>query len=75
MSLLELSSSDDRLGQLRHLRVLLSEAIDSCESGRDLAALSLRFQSVVAEIEELVGSGEAVSAVDEIAARRRARLA
>lgn len=75
MSLFELSSSDDRLGQLRHLRSLLSEAIDSCESGRDLAALSLRFQSVVAEIEELAGSGQEVSPADEIAARRRARSA
>ena len=75
MSLFDLSGQDDRLGQLRHLRALLSEAIDSCESGRDLAALSLRFQSVVAEIEELAGSGQSATPADEIAARRRARSA
>src|SRR5699024_11229029 len=62
MSLFELSSSDDRLGQLRHLRALLSEAIDSCESGRDLAALSLRLQSVGAEMGEVAGVGRGVLA-------------
>lgn len=75
MSLTEAAESGDRLESLRALRLILSTAIDECDSTRDLAALSLRFQSVVAEIDELSGGVREVSPADEIAARRRARSA
>lgn len=75
MSLTEAAESGDRLESLRALRLILSTAIDECDSTRDLAALSLRFQSVVAEIDELSGGVREASPADEIAARRRARSA
>lgn len=75
MSLVSAAGSGDRLEALECLRGVLSAAIDECDSSRDLASLALRFQSVVAEIDELSGGGGSLSAADEIAERRRMRLA
>lgn len=64
-----------RLETLKALRDHLARSIDDCRSKRDLAALSLRFQSVLEEIDE-IESGSTQSAgspADEIAERRRAR--
>lgn len=73
MSLSESAQSGDRLRTLRELRDHLAVSIEGCESLRDLASLSARLQSVLAEIDEL-GSGEAGGdVVDEIARRRAAR--
>lgn len=71
----ESASSGDRLQTLRDLRDVLAGGIASCASGRDLAALTGRFQSVLAEIDELTPSEPKGDAVDEIAQRRSARRA
>lgn len=67
--------SKGRLDTLKALRDHLARSIDDCRSKRDLAALSLRLQSVLEEIDEIEGSSvnTASSPADEIAARRRAR--
>jgi len=52
---------------------LLARSIEQCESLRDLAALSGRLQSVLAEIDELSSKEAAGDGIDEIAKRRAAR--
>lgn len=69
------ASSEGRLAALRELRHVLATAIDECESMRDLAALTNRFQSVLAEIDDLKPGEQKGDAVDEIAKRRAARRA
>lgn len=69
----ESASSGDRLAALRDLRDLLARQIDECDSMRDLAALATRFQSVLAEVEQLTPKEGSGDPVDEIAARRAAR--
>lgn len=72
-TLSESAASGSRLQALRDLRDLLARSIDECESMRDLAALTNRFQSVLAEIDELSPAEEKGDIVDEIAKRRSAR--
>lgn len=64
-----------RLETLKTLRDHLARSIDNCRSMRDLAALSLRLQTVLDQIDEIEGgsSQPSGSPADEIAARRRAR--
>lgn len=52
MSLAE-SVSSGRIASLEALRDRLAQEIDGCESSRDVAALSNRFQDVLREIDEL----------------------
>jgi len=73
MSLSESASSGDRLETLRHLRDILARNIESCDSLRDLASLSGRFQAVLEEIAKLEGPKEQGDGIDEIAQRRSAR--
>lgn len=73
MSLRESAASGDRMAALADLRDLLASNIEACESLRDLAALSARLQSVLAEIDELQPPEQKGDAVDEIAKRRAAR--
>ena len=47
---------DDRLERLIHLRDKLLEAINECDSKRDLAALSKQYREVLKEIEEIEGN-------------------
>jgi hypothetical protein len=71
-----LSSVDGSAGleQLRMLRLILAQAIDDCDSKRDLAALSNRYLDVVERIEILESRVPAkASKADEIAARRAAK--
>lgn len=76
MSLRKTAASGSRLETLEKLRDVLAAAIDGCESLRDLAALTNRFQSVLMEIQELAPEQEQKGdAVDEIARRRAARRA
>lgn len=75
MPLLESAESGNRLDTLRDLRDLLARQIQGCDSLRDLAALSGRFQAVLAEIAELEPKKAEGDGVDEIAARRAARRA
>jgi hypothetical protein len=51
-SLSQVVASGDRFKSLESLRNLLAEAIESCESKRDLAALSRQLVSVLAQIED-----------------------
>lgn len=62
-SLVEASERGNRLTQLTELRRKLAEAIDDCESKRDLAALSRQYRETIKEIEELE---DGVQEVDEI---------
>ena len=62
-----------RLEALEALRSTLARSIDSCDSLRDLASLSARFQAVLAEIDELRPPEKKGDSIDEIAARRSSR--
>ena len=73
MPLTDSAASGDRLSTLRDLRDLLARQIESCESMRDLAALSARLQSVLEEIAELEPKKAEGDGIDEIAKRRAAR--
>jgi hypothetical protein len=64
----------ERRATLVDLRKRLAEALDHVEDPRDLATLSKEMRAVVAEIDSLPGSEEA-DPVDDLAARRAARLA
>lgn len=75
MSLRESASSGNRLDTLRDLRDLLASEIVGCESPRDLAALSGRFQAVLDQIAVLEPKKVEGDGVDEIANRRAARRA
>lgn len=75
MPLSESAPSGDRLATLHDLRDLLARQIEGCESLRDLAALSGRLQSVLAEIDELTPKEASGDGIDEIAKRRAARRA
>lgn len=71
--LTESAESGDRLATLCDLRDLLARQIQSCDSLRDLAALSGRLQAVLAEIAELEPRKAEGDGIDEIAKRRAAR--
>lgn len=74
MTLLESAETGDQLKALRSLRDILAREIDACDSLRDLASLSARFESVVAKIAGLAADSEKKGdPIDEIAARRTAR--
>lgn len=74
MSLLDAAASGDRQSALEALRDQLALLIGSSESARDVAALSGQITVVLKQIDELKSKKPAeVSAVDEIAARRKAR--
>ena len=72
-SLSESAASGSRLRALHDLRDLLARNIESCDSLRDLAALSGRFQAVLSEIDELTPKEAVGDGIDEIAKRRSAR--
>ncbi len=57
---------DDRLGRLIALRDKLSEAIDECDSKRDLAALARQYRETLKEIEEIEGTGNDESEIDKL---------
>lgn len=71
--LTESARSGDRLQTLRDLRDLLAGQITSCESLRDLAALSGRLQSVLEQIADLEPKKSEGDGIDEIAQRRASR--
>ena len=65
-SLVEASERGNRLTQLTELRRKLAEAIDDCESKRDLAALSRQYRETLKEIEELEEYGQEEDEIKEI---------
>ena len=73
MSLSQVAQAGKRLGTLEQLRDYLASAIEGCESLRDLAALTGRLQSVLAEIDELTPKEATGDTIDEISKRRAAR--
>lgn len=66
MSLHESAKSGSRIKALEDLRDLLAEHIENCDSLRDLASLSGRFQATLAEIAELSPPAREGDVVDEI---------
>jgi len=74
VSLQEAAASGDRRATLEALRDQLALLIGASESARDVAALSGQLTVVLKQIEELSkGDKKNVSALDEIAERRKAR--
>ena len=74
MSLSE-AARGGRLAGLVALRERLAAEIDACDSSRDVAALSIRFMDVLAQIDELSAGTEdkPLTALDELRKRREAR--
>lgn len=66
------ASRGNRRATLVSLRNKLAEAIDECESARDLPGLSRQLADVLEQIDAIPNKAE-VSAADEIAARRASR--
>ena len=75
MSLSEAAASGSRIDALRSLRSVLAESIDTCESARDLAALSRQLTDVLTQIEQAEKAAPAKkgTALDELENRRLAR--
>lgn len=64
MSLFE-AAPEGRLAGLIALRERLAREIDVCESARDVAALSIRFMDVLAQIDELSDAPAAAGATED----------
>ena len=64
--LVEAVKSGDRRDSLVALRDKLAAAIDSCESGRDIAALSRRLMDVMTEIEKLPDRDKPATAFERL---------
>lgn len=57
---------DDRLTRLLALRDKLEEAINECDSKRDLAALSRQYRETLREIEEIEGGDNGEDEIDKL---------
>ena len=57
---------DDRLTRLLALRDKLEEAINECDSKRDLAALSRQYRETLKEIEEIEGGENGEDEIDKL---------
>lgn len=75
MGLVDSAKSGDRLESLRDLRDDLAARLVDCQSDRDYAGLSGRFQTVLEEIDKLEGPKNVGDGIDEIAEKRAARRA
>ena len=71
------AAPNGRLAGLVALRERLANEIDQCDSSRDVAALSIRFMDVLAQIDDLNGpaaaAGTPVSPLDELRRKRAER--
>lgn len=71
------AAPEGRLAGLIALRERLAREIDGCESATAMAALSLRFMDVLAQIDELsdapAAAGAPVSPLDELRRKRAER--
>lgn len=74
MSIRKAAASNDELKVLKALRDRLAADLDASTDARDVAPLARQLQIVAARISELEPSSE-VSIVDQLAARRAARIA
>lgn len=70
MPLYTVSRKGNRLEQLKKLRDTLAKAIDTCESMRDLAALSRQYRETIREIEEIEGAKDDTDEIGAILAQR-----
>ena len=70
--MIQLTDATTRLEQLKTLRGILAQAIDECNSMRDLAALSRQYRETIREIEELEGTHDDNDAIGDIIASRNA---
>lgn len=70
-SLSDAARSNDRRAALVALRDKLAASIDACESGRDMAALSRQFTSVLDELDAMPDPGAAPSPVEAMRDRVR----
>ena len=76
MSLTDTPKTGSRIESLRALRNKLAEAIDTCDSGRDLAALSRQYTDVLEQIDELGGGLKPVEKTTlELLTEKRSRHA
>lgn len=66
----ESAASGDRGAALRSLRDLLARTIQTCDSARDIAALSRQLTDVLNQLESLPKPAEGTP-LDELANRRR----
>lgn len=66
-SLADAANSGSKREQLEALRAILAEAIDGCDSLRDLAALSNRYTQVLDELEKLDQKTEDPTVADAVA--------
>lgn len=71
-TLREIAATGDRLATLTAVRQALAASIDSCDSARDMPALTRQLAAVLEQIAVLSPSKK-VDAVDEIAKRRTSR--
>lgn len=68
----QLSDAVKRIDQLYALRDKLANAIDYCESMRDLAALSKQYRDTIKEIDEIEGNVKEDDEISEILGKRDA---
>ena len=66
----DIAKSGDRLATLEALRNRLAIEIDNCQSSRDIAALSNRLQSVMAELDSVGPPVGGLTPLDELRLRR-----
>ena len=71
----EIAKLGDRRATLEALRDLLARAIDEGPEAKDLAALSLRLEKVLADLAGLPVAGGKESVKDALASRRKAKEA
>jgi len=71
----ETARKGDRRATLLALRDRLADELDDCDSKRDVAALALRLQSVLAELAEFPDKSVEPTPLEQLQARREARQA
>lgn len=72
-TLAQAAADNSRRGVLLALRDKLAATLDTCESGRDIAALSKRLMEVVAELDALPDPDATKTPVQAARARARRR--
>lgn len=70
--LVKVSKGGDRLTQLVELRNIIADAIDKCDSMRDLASLSRQYRETLDEIEAIEDAGERGDQIAELLSRHNA---
>ena len=67
-----LTDAQTRVEQLKTLRGILADAIDNCNSMRDLASLSRQYRETIRELEEIEGEPHDHDEIGDILANRDA---